>query len=64
MSKIVFKVSKSGLRELRQSKEVQDVVNAKAEEILSSHPHHHIKSFVGFDRAKAILYLNTKRYPS
>lgn len=61
--KVRFKLNTQGLKELRQSKEMQQLVESTAQEKWGSHTNHHIQSFVGFDRAKAILRVNTRRYP-
>lgn len=63
MSKVVVKVDKQGLKELRQSDEVLQLVEKTARAEWGGHTHHHITTFVGYDRAKAILRLNTTRYP-
>lgn len=60
MSNVTFKLDKAGVKRLLQSEETlklcEDIANSKKSS------DEHIKSFVGFDRAKAIIYPNTKEY--
>lgn len=63
MANVKIKLDKQGIIEMLQSDDIMSEVEKYAQKECASHPHHHVRSFVGFDRAKAILYLNTKRYP-
>lgn len=61
MSKVEFKLDKTAFRtEVLQSPEMLKAVEAAARGKAGSNTH--IKPFIGFDRAKAIIYPNTKRY--
>lgn len=62
MSKIKFVYDKSGLIAFRQSNEIKALVKAKAEEMATKDQH--ILTFIGFDRAKSIIYPNTRKHPS
>ena len=60
-NKVTVKLDMAGLKAFRQSSEMLKLMEETAQ--ARTGPHHHVKSFVGFDRAKAIIYPNTKRYP-
>lgn len=64
MSKVKIVLDKKGLTELRQQPEMLELVKKTANEQWGDREHHHIRSFIGYDRAKALLYINTERYPS
>lgn len=57
-----FKLNTIGLRtEVLQSEYMLAFVQTQAESMAESDSH--IKAFIGFDRAKAIVYPNTKEHP-
>lgn len=59
MSKVIVKLDKAAVRtEILQSDYMQSYITDVANERATSDSH--VKSFVGFDRAKAIIYPNTK----
>lgn len=60
MSGVVFKLNKAGVKEILQSEETLKMCEDFANSKKSSDEH--IKSFVGFDRAKAIIYPDTKEH--
>lgn len=60
MSDIKFKLDKTGVKQLLQSEETLKMCEDFAKSRKSSNEH--IKSFVGFDRAKAIIYPDTKEH--
>ena len=63
MSEVRFELDKAGFRKaVLQSQEMLSLVTSKAQ--ARSDSKHHIKPFIGSDRAKAIIYPNTKENPS
>ena len=61
MSKVKFKLDKSAVkREILQSDWMKSHIEEVAEK--QADRDSHIKSFIGFDRAKAIIYPNTKEH--
>jgi len=62
MSDVKVKLDKSGMKEMMQSDAILKLTEKEAQKMLAGHPHHHSVSFVGFDRAKTIIYPNTNRY--
>lgn len=63
MSNVKFELDTAAFRKLvLQSDEMLAMVTNKASSMAT--PDQHIKPFIGFDRAKAIIYPNTKENPS
>lgn len=63
MSEIKFVLDTKAFRELvLQSPEMLSLTESEASKRAGSDEH--LKSFIGFDRAKTIIYPNTKEYPS
>lgn len=62
MADVKIKLDHNGLKELLQSKPMLELTEKEAQAMLAGHAHHHAKSFIGFDRAKTIIYPNTNRY--
>lgn len=63
MSEIEFELDKGAFRrQVLQSQGMLTLVTNKAQSMSDSS--HHIKPFIGFDRAKAVIYPNTKENPS
>lgn len=61
MSKVEFKLDTKAVRsEILQADYMQNLVTKEAEKM--SNADSHVKSFIGFDRAKAIIYPNTKEH--
>lgn len=61
MSKVKFELDRSGVRKcILQSQEMLEHVTSVASSRCGSDQH--IKPFIGFDRAKAIIYPNTKEH--
>lgn len=59
MSKIEFKLDKKGVRsEILQAEYMKTFIENEAQKRAGSDSH--VKSFIGYDRAKAIIYPNTK----
>lgn len=61
MNKVEVKLDRKAIGNLLKSAEVKDMV-AKVAEGKSSNDQH-VKTFVGFDRAKSIIYPNTRKNP-
>lgn len=62
MSNVLVKLDKAGVRsEILQADWMKQYVELEAQKM--SDVDSHIKSFVGFDRAKAIIYPNSKEFP-
>ena len=62
MAKIKFELDKAGVRKcILQSEEMLNYVTAQANTKCGNDQH--VKPFIGFDRAKAIIYPNTKEHP-
>ena len=62
-NKVKFVLDKAAFRQLvLQSPEMLAMTQNEALKIADADTH--IKSFVGFDRAKTVIYPNTKEYPS
>lgn len=62
MSNVKFVLDTAGLRnQVLQSQYMLDMVTNKAQSMANTEQH--IKPFIGFDRAKAIIYPNTKENP-
>lgn len=59
MSKSTFKLNKAGVRAMLQSDMMKPVIDEAAQKVASSDSH--VKSFVGFDRYKAIVYPNREK---
>ena len=63
MSKVEIKLDKAGVRKcILQSPAMLSYVTGVANSKCGSDQH--VKPFIGFDRAKAIIYPNTKEHPS
>lgn len=63
MSKTAFKLDKEAFRrEVLQSDAMLEVTKAHARELAGDSTH--LKPFIGFDRAKTIIYPNTMEHPS
>lgn len=63
MSNVKFTLDTSAFRRLvLQSPEMLAMTEREASKIADDNTH--MKSFIGFDRAKTIIYPNTKEYPS
>lgn len=63
MSEIEFVLDTTAFRKLvLQSPEMLSLTESEAAKRAGSDEH--LKSFIGFDRAKTIIYPNTKEYPS
>lgn len=61
MSKTQFKLDTTNVRhEILQADWMQEYIKSVAESQASYDSH--VKAFVGFDRAKAVIYPNTKEY--
>lgn len=61
MSKVKFELDKAGVKKcILQSSEMLAHVTQQANNRCGSGQH--VKPFVGFDRAKAIIYPNTKEH--
>lgn len=58
MSEVKIKLNTKGIRNLLQSEDMKKEVERVANE--KSGADTHIKTFIGFDRAKSIIYPNTK----
>lgn len=59
MSKVEFKLDPKGVRsEILQADWMKSFIESEANKQADSDSH--VKTFVGFDRAKAIIYPNTK----
>lgn len=56
-----FKLDKKGVGNLLRSDEMLDLVRRTAEQYVDAD--RHVKAFKGFDRARAIVYPNTKENP-
>ena len=57
-----FKIDTKGVRtEILQADFMKDYVEKEAQKMADSDSH--VKTFIGYDRAKAIIYPNTKEYP-
>lgn len=54
MADVTFKLNEQGVRELLQSPEMQKLT----EEYAEGYGGEEVKSFIGFDRAKSIVYLD------
>lgn len=62
MNSASIKLDKRAVRtEILQADWMQSYIEQQA--LAQAGPDTHIKSFVGFDRAKTIIYPNTKEYP-
>ena len=62
MSKARFELNRAAFRkEVMQSNEMLKLTERYAEKLAGSKTH--LKSFIGFDRAKTIIYPNTKENP-
>lgn len=61
MSKVEIKLDKKGMTEFLQSSEIAEEIKRVAEQQADSD--HHLRSFIGFDRAKTIIYPNTRKHP-
>lgn len=62
MSKNVFRLNTSAFRkEVLQADWMKTFMESEATKIADQDSH--IKAFIGFDRAKAIIYPNTKENP-
>lgn len=61
MKKVEVKLNRKGVGQLLKSDAVKQMVEGYAHSQGGADTH--IKSFVGFDRAKAIIYPNTKDNP-
>ena len=60
MSKVKFKLNKKGVGELLKSREMQSVLNQHAYRTQSkAGAGYDVESFVGFDRAHALVYAET-----
>ena len=60
MSKVKFKLNKKGVGELLKSKEMQAILNQHANRTQAkAGPGYEINSFVGFDRAHAVIFAET-----
>lgn len=58
-----FKLDKAGVRtQILQASWMKDYINGIAES--KSDSDHHVKTFTGFDRAKSIIYPNTRKHES
>lgn len=63
MSKTKFKLDQAAFRRLvLQSPEMLALTESEANKRVKNKEH--TKSFVGYDRAKTIIYPNTKEHPS
>lgn len=63
MSKVQFELDTAAFRRLvLQSPEMLALTEREAQKRAGSDEH--LKSFIGFDRAKTIIYPNTKEYSS
>ena len=63
MSDVEFELDTVAFRKLvLQSPEMLALTESEARKIADADTH--IKPFIGFDRAKTIIYPNTKEYPS
>lgn len=61
MSKIEFELDIQGVRkEILQADWMNDFIAKEAKKICPSDKH--IKSFIGYDRAKTVFYKNTKEH--
>lgn len=61
MSKVEFKLDTSAVRsEILQADWMKDYIESVARQEIGNDEH--MKVFIGFDRAKAIIYPNTKEY--
>lgn len=58
---VKFELDKKAVGRLLKSQEVLDLVKGEAEKHSDSESH--IKSFIGFDRAHAMVYPDTERNP-
>ena len=58
---VKFELDKKGVGQVLKSKEMLDMLEKEAAD--RSDGDHHVKSFIGFDRAHAIVYPNTKENP-
>jgi len=59
MSNVKFKLDSKGLRsEVLQADWMKEYITTEAQSMADSESH--VKSFIGFDRAKAIIYPDTK----
>lgn len=62
MSKVRFELDTAGVRKsILQAGYMYDYVKKTADSKCGSDQH--IRPFIGFDRAKAIIYPNTKEHP-
>lgn len=62
MSNVKFELDTKGVqKEILQADWMEKYIKSEAEK--QSGSDRHIKSFIGFDRAKAISYANTKEHP-
>lgn len=61
MAKVTFELDKTGVRKcVLQSQEMLEYITGEANR--RSGKDQHVKPFIGFDRAKAIIYPNTKEH--
>lgn len=61
MNDVKVTLNTAGIGKILKSAEVQQLVTSEAEKRSDSNTH--IKSFIGFDRANAFVYPNTKENP-
>lgn len=61
MSKVKIKLNTKAIGNILKSEEMKQYVESVANQQKDSDSH--IKTFVGFDRAKSFIYPNTKRHP-
>lgn len=60
MSKVEFKLDSKGVRAMLQSDMMLPVIEKYAQKKAGADTH--IKTFVGFDRVKSIIYPNTENH--
>lgn len=60
MSKVKFKLNKKGVGALLKSREMQAILNQHANSTQAkAGPGYEVNSFVGFDRAHAVIFADT-----
>lgn len=61
MSKVDVKLNTKAIGNILKSEEMKKMVESVAKQKAGSNTH--VKTFIGFDRAKSIIYPNTKENP-